>query len=271
MAVELWDPVIDRVTPERFSPRLWLANAWAGWFGPPARKVLVACFMKSGSTWLSGLIGAATGLRPMKLHQPYLQREMNLDDLALLRTRHLSFVGQCHVKATERNRELIQRHGIRPVVLTRRIPDVLVSIHDFITPHIWRVCTGIFPPDYHDRDREAKLTFLIHNHLPWYFHFYVSWREAARELPVLWTRYETIFGPEQEAELRRILAHCGQDLEAGAIQQAVAAMDAKRTRKNVGVAGRGEALSPAHKEMIQALAATWDLTEADRACLGLGP
>ena len=101
-----------------------------------------------------------------------------------------------------------------------------------------RLCLGGIPGHAVWRER---LDYLIHLHLPWYFNFVLSSREAARRIDVCHVTYETLFA-NQESELKRVLAFYEMQASDEEIEAAMVRAAAGETRFNVGVVGRGSQL-----------------------------
>lgn len=233
-------------------------------------NILVACFPKSGSTYLCGLLAEITKFPQLGLVQFYGQNEQDLFEPALKVLRTTDSVTQQHVKATNFNVQLMQKYGLRPVVLVRNIFDVIVSVHD----HIEREChlgpTGYVHDEYRSMSFEEKMWFLIHVHLPFYFNFFASWRQESANLRPQWLSYEQFFA-DQPGWLRKIMEFYGLSVTDPEIERAMAAMPGKFTRLNVGKAGRGASLPLAHREAILRLALAWKIDLADMHLIGLGP
>ena len=157
------------------------------------------------------------------------------------------------MKATHSNLELLIAHHMHPIVQTRNLYDVVASLHDYFG-HRNSLSCGYISDEYLEMPSRERLDYLIYMHLPWYFNFVLSWREAARRIDICHVTYETFFA-NQESELKHILAFCGlqaSDEEIGAAMVRAAAGD---TRFNVGVVGRGiQLLTDEHKQAIGRLA-----------------
>ena len=91
----------------------------ASWLLPRSDRLLVACFPKSGSTYLTKLLHAATGFPLRDLVVAFGDHEQDICERKLRRLRRQAVIQQ-HVKATHHNLALIKQHGIRPIVLVPR-------------------------------------------------------------------------------------------------------------------------------------------------------
>jgi hypothetical protein len=226
-------------------------------WGLPLRRrhehLLIACFPKSGSTYLSKVLREMTGFTKAYVSEPGPQNEQDLCAAKLTRLRHRSVMQQ-HVKATRTNLELLIKLGLRPIVQTRNLYDVVVSLHDHFEPDHRSLPCGFVSENYLRMAWNERIDYLIHVHLPWYFNFVLSWREAAQQIDVCPVTYEQFFA-DQPGELARIAAFYGIRASAEQVAQAMARAARANTRFNVGIAGRGaEMLTPRHKLAIHHLA-----------------
>ncbi|MES1213093.1 MAG: sulfotransferase domain-containing protein [Singulisphaera sp.] len=229
--------------------RPWMASLWQ-W---NRNHILIACFPKSGSTYLSKVLQDLTGYPNWYAAEPGEQNEQDLSERRLVRPRRPAVLQQ-HLKATRSNLELMVFYRMRPIVQTRNLFDTIVSLHD----HFQHMPTGLpcgFVSDQYVRmPWRERVDYLIHLHLPWYFNFALSWREASRRLEICTVSYESLFA-HQEEELSRITSFCGFRFSRAQIVQAMARVQGADTRFNVGTSGRGaELLSYEHKQAIRRLA-----------------
>jgi hypothetical protein len=217
------------------------------------KHILIACFPKSGSTYLSKVLRELTGFAKAYVSEPGAQNEQDLSARRLARVWRRSVLQQ-HVKATRTNLELLVRYGMQPIVQTRNLFDVVASLHDHYERDHRSLPCGYIPESYLRMGWNERVEFLIHVHLPWYFNFVLSWREAARQLEICPVTYEQLFS-NQTSELLRIAAFYGLRVTAGQIAGAMALAARADTRLNVGIAGRGaELLNVEHKQAIRRLA-----------------
>ncbi len=216
----------------------------------PFDDLLIACFPKSGSTYLSKLLQAATGLPEAYLAELGPQREQDLARRKLRRHARRA-VAQQHFKATQDNLALLEQFGIRPIVQTRSLFDVVVSLHDHYDRDAHSLPCGVISAAYAGMKFAERMDYLIAAHLPWYFNFYLSWREAVGRVEMLPLRYEDLVADpagQLTAALRFYRFELGSERVAAALRKAGEA----ETRRNVGVAGRGlKLLDPRHREAIR--------------------
>jgi len=232
-------------------------------------NILLSCFPKSGSSHVADVLSRVTGFPKIGAVQFYGQNEQDLYEPALRVLATTSSVTQQHVKGTNVNVDLMQRYGIRPVILVRNVFDALVSLHDHFERENFDTPVGFVHREYRTMSFEDRLRFLVHLHLPWYLHFVMSWREAAERLQVLWTSYEEVFA-DQEAGVRRILDFYGLDATQEDIRRAISAAG-RGPRFNVGLTGRGQRLMPPDaQQAARQIAGSWSVDDALLQRIGLG-
>jgi hypothetical protein len=233
--------------------------------------VFVACFPKSGSTYLCRLLAHITGMRKKTIQRAGPGSAYWEQDICATKLQKLHFVPSVvhqHVKGTPPNVHLLEEYGILPIVQTRHVADAILSLHDHIERESAAIPVAYIPREYAAMDRGERLDFLINATMPWYLAFYVSWKEASQSSRCLWTSYEELFA-DQVCEVSRIATFCGLSVSMEEIRDAIASMDRIHTRKNVGVSGRGRQLSDKHKRLVNSHASAWKLQQDDLQRLGL--
>ena len=173
------------------------AATHAGAGGPS--RILIACMPKSGSTFLSDLISALPDFKRAKFSaSPSDGRQHELDEASLKAAGRGNFVGQVHVLYNTWTAKMCKDYRLKPVVLVRSLPDVIVSQRD----HIRRE-GGVGPlfradPNLTATDDATVEEMIVRFQASWYVNFYMSWRDAPGTLMI---SYE-----ELTADPRRILA-----------------------------------------------------------------
>ncbi len=225
--------------------------------------VVIACFPKSGSTYLCKVLADLTGMQrttfaQARAHGRYV--EQDLYEPTLKAHRRVPAIVHQHVKGTPPNLHLLDEFGIQPIILVRDIADTLLSLHDHLDREGPAVPTGYVPRHYFDMNLDDRLMYLIRMHLPWYFNFLASWQDAAEDSRHKWISYEQLFANRVTTVLE-VCEHCGIDATAEEVKASLARLDADATatRKNVGKAGRGAALPEPHRQAISELANCWCL------------
>ncbi len=238
----------------------------------PFNDLMIACFPKSGSTYLSKVLQAITGFPEGYLAEFGQQNEQDIVRRKLQRLWRRSVLQQ-HVKGTRTNIEYMTAFGIRPIVHTRSLYDVVVSLYDHYDFDNNSLPCGYVSSDYWQMTFAERIDYLIAVHLPWYFNFYTSWRDAAEQIEILPLTYESLFA-DPLGRLSDILDFYGIASNTVDIEAAITATASANTRLNVGVSGRGlEKLSKRHQQTIlrQADACRLELNETGSLITGLLP
>ena len=215
--------------------------------------LMIACMPKSGSTYLHAILSEITGLRDACVSEFGHANEGDICERRLRRLRRRSLM-QLHVKATETNLKWMIKYRVRPIVQTRSLFDVVVSLHDHFEREKTGLPCGFVGDEFWNRSWNDRLSYLIHIHLPWYFNFIRSWH-AADEIEICPIAYEELFA-DQVGSLTRILDFYRICASRQQIAEAVARTAQRDTRLNVGISGRGNrCLTSEHKQAIHNLAA----------------
>lgn len=220
------------------------------------RHLLIACMPKSGSSFLKEAMCSLTGWQETPMTFGYYQNEQEIYLPDLIAAAEKDTVTQQHCRATEPNIQLLQAFGIRPVVLVRNLYDIVVSLVDFYD--IGANKNTFLKDGWEHLEEKRKYDFVIDHYIPWYVSFHASWIDAAQagRLDCLMVTYERMIA-DKPATLKAICEHqgIGKSLEECAAAVSKAEGDEKTTRKNKGVAGRGEAaLGDRQKQRVRDLA-----------------
>lgn len=225
----------------------------------PTCNIVVACMPKSGSTYLTHLLSQCIGYHDALLNdnvggQQELSRHRIRRNVGI----RPGSVSHIHLRANAHNLKLIKRYGLKPIVLTRNLFDVIPSIADHFRRESVEGVLNYVPDCWAEMDDEALHDFVIYNCLPWYLGFLFSWQDAAKQVDTSWITYEQLFD-DQVQSVKQILGFVGvTPPDDAAIQQAVDGMQGKQTRLNKGVRGRGEQLLlPRQQEAVRQLAKSW--------------
>lgn len=154
--------------------------------------LFIACMPKSGSTFLTNTLSELTGFRKTNLTYAFERNDQNLYLPKLVDCAHLNTVTHQHIRATDSNLMLMQKFALRPVILTRNIFDVVVSIRDHFHNESYKFPTAYCDKKFFELDQKTQFDFIIDLALPWYFNFYVSWYKAAKSnlVETLWLTYD---------------------------------------------------------------------------------
>ena len=104
----------------------------------PELGVLVACSIKSGSTYVSGILARYLGAQ---LADPILEyygyREQNLHEWNLTPSVGPRFVLHLHIKPYSPHLQLIEQRRMKVVFLWRNLGDTILSLDDHILKEHW--------------------------------------------------------------------------------------------------------------------------------------
>lgn len=162
-------------------------------------------------------------------------------------------VAHMHMQALPANVNFLEAFGIRPVVMTRSIPDMLASYRDMLESDPQARKEGLnclIPDDFAMMTAERKADFLVDILGPWYASFFATWFRYAAEAPsqVRILSYRE-FREDPVRTLMRAVAHAGLGRTR---EQCRAALDKTwgirgECRFNRGEEGRGALyFSPDH-------------------------
>lgn len=227
-------------------------------------KVLIACFPKSGSTFLTGLIAALPGFDIAHYVPYYGRREQELEE-GLIESPSDSEheVAQHHVRASDYTLELIDKHDITPIVLVRNVYDCCVSYADHLSKESTVIPTAFFDEEMAEQPFERRLDAVFDLVLPWYFNFYVSWWRAKPSAIVTYEDFILGSATEKHATLTNL--GLPVSLEDVTRAQELASMQASRL--NVGKAGRGKQFERRYGRRVRRLAGYY--SDVDFAPMGI--
>lgn len=191
--------------------------------------VLLACFPKSGSSYLADLIAAQPGFSAASFTPYYGRREQELE-AGLIGTwegRHC--VAQHHVRASEYTLHLIDRFKMTPLVLVRNLGDAMASLADHIAQEGPETPVAYFDERIGALNSDDRLIAVTELAAPWYINFFVSWWKA---LPDAIMRYEDVVLGGNIAPIEERLGMPIVIPDDG---------EGRPRRFNVGIKGRGAA------------------------------
>ena len=152
-------------------------------------SLLIACMPKSASTFLTRLIaGSIPDMRIGHFVPEYGDREQVLSE-ARVRRHRLSgrpVVAQHHVRASSHLLGVCESNSIRILVLTRNLPDAIVSLRDHMNNESVRgFLVSVDAEEWRRMTEAEQYRMLAEYALPWYVEFAAGWIRAIRERPHL--------------------------------------------------------------------------------------
>lgn len=212
--------------------------------------ILIACMPKSGSTYLSTIISNLPKYRRVRLVPAWGAREQELDAYRLRINSIFNYVAQNHVRYSEYTRLLIIRYKLKPVVLVRNIFDIVCSTRDHFKIESITGPAAYVPRDILNLSDEHIEDFIVNMIIPWYFNFYLSWKECSDSITV---NYDELSN-NPEGLIRNIVQFHNLQIDVADQVNAIEKAQKLPTRKNQAVAGRGNSLSDSTKDRIRTYA-----------------
>lgn len=229
-------------------------------------KILLVCFPKSGSTFISRSLAEYFNVPRHILHiSPEVQE---LSDYKLRRTGFRGYIGQSHILPTKNNIDLIKKYNLKTVILERNVLDCLVSLKDMYVERIttqegiWQNAFvsqfGYFDQNFLTISEAKQYDYLIETALAWYLKFYIAWRNRLikETLSTIFINYETFF-QSTDTGFQNLLEelNCYDSAKFNAFEFPDRKQGAQGVRFNVGRIGRGaELLSVAQQERVHEIA-----------------
>lgn len=208
-------------------------------------RVLVACFPKSGSTFLTNVIGGLPGFRIAHFVPDYERREQELCDSAISQWDGIHQVAQQHVRQSRHTDRMIKKWDIKTIVLVRNIYDALVSLTDHVAQESSAFPMAWFNESHAAMPFDQRLAAVIELAAPWYFNFYTSWWCSKPNDIVL---YEDVVA---SGRIAHYLVSWGIASSIEDVVAALATIDPAQSRLNVGRPGRGaELMTCEQKEWV---------------------
>ena len=159
-----------------------------------SNHLFISSFPKSGGTFLFHLFEYLTGYKGIIFIKAFDRTEQDIDENKLTQNKRINTVTYQHMRASNKNLELLNAYELKPVVLTRNIFEVIASLwrHLENEPHNNWWPMAYVDEDYFTLDREKQIYFLIDAFLPWLTHFYLSWQHVAKKQNILWLDYNDL-------------------------------------------------------------------------------
>ena len=215
-------------------------------------SILMACMLKSGSTFLCNALAAATGYPRHPLVYAFFQNAQDLYLPALARAIAIPTITQQHVRATRPNLELIDIFHLKTIVLVRNVFDAIVSLRDHCLREGPEMPAGIVTDQFERLSTTEQYDLLIDVSAPWFFGFYASWFAASQagKCDPVWVTYETFFA-DPESALESLLEFAETPRTRTEVSQALQQARSEGSRLNRGVGGRGQTeLTPEQRDRI---------------------
>jgi len=229
---------------------------------PNAKLVLQVAAPKSGSTWVTRVLGLALADRGWRQSIGYLaakagHREQVFDPRAMMQLGCMSgdvFWANQHCPYSEYVHRFIAEHNVRVLVQVRDLFDSLVSFIDHLDRRAIVPMVYTTPKQWAALSPEDKQHFVSDLVAPWYIRFWAGWERVLGDpaLNIRLVRYEQLL-EDTEAQFAELWSFCtGQDPEPGQVRDMLAKAERRgQTRFNKGVTGRGQELPAAIRERVR--------------------
>jgi len=220
-------------------------------------NIFLAAATRSGSTHIKNcfvLLGWRAATTHICLDEHFNEEHMVDAKIATALFPMGGFVFQQHTRAIGRNVEILREYGVKPVVTYRNVLDSLVSLKDSTgkDPRKGYTFLPLHLPDLDQMSEDDKLWWLAYNMIPWWYSFYVSWRQA--DIDKLFIRYDEFYD-NQTAGLAQILEFTGNPIPEDGKLDLVSLH--KGGKFNVGISGRGWDLPPGIIDLAYSQAKAW--------------
>lgn len=218
--------------------------------------ILLACMPKSGSTYLSAILGNLPKFERIALIPGYSRREQELDTALLLLNNRINYVAQHHVRYSDVTGMWLRDFGIRPVVLIRNIFDIVISLKDHVRKESHEASMAYIRPEMAQWDDARLEEFIVRMVVPWYFNFYMSWMDCPDK--------EVVTYEELTTSPATVLMRISKRFDLGFTEAQIASavqysnQNTGLTRLNKGVSGRGRDLSERARTEICAMASYYE-------------
>lgn len=217
-------------------------------------KILVACMPKSGSTYITTVLSNLPEFRVTSWVPGYGRREQELcfnrlqtDDALLM---DCNLVAQHHVRYSEVTEKYMKEFNLKPVVLVRNMYDVVASLIDHHKSESIVYPMAFVPQDIVKWDENRAAKFVTYMVMPWYFNFFVSWHNCSDKVQVSYE--DVITNPVKVLQI--ICKELSINVSEIDVTDAVERTSTMHTRKNVGIAGRGNKLPEDCRNYIKEMA-----------------
>ncbi len=190
-----------------------------------------------------------------------------------------TLVAHVHMLALPANIHFLEAFDIRPIIMTRCIPDMLASYWDMLDSDAEARKEGLnchIPDNFPQLSKTAKADFMVDILGPWYANYFNGWLSYAESDPerVCVLDYDSLRS-DPAATLKKALDHAGLPHTPEECAEAINEtwLFRKAFRFNKGEGGRGASyFSPEHIERLARLLGHYpDLAPYSAELLGVAP
>ena len=209
-------------------------------YHPPV--IFSAYLPKVASTYLFAVIQELTGFVYRDISWGFNQNEQNIIFNNVINYVHESYVSKLMCKATQANVEIIEIMGFKPLIITRSISDIIISLNDhfenesYLWPHMY------LNKEFLNYSQEKRLDIIIDHFTPWAIDFLNSWIDAKKKLKnLLWINYDDIRN-NLEKTLLLIQDYYQLKFDLSNLDDIQNKVKTKANRFNKGIPNRGKSI-----------------------------
>jgi hypothetical protein len=209
-------------------------------YHPPV--IFCSYLPKVASTYLFAVIQELTGFVYRNISWGYDQNEQNIIFNTAINYVHESYVSKLMCKATQANLEIIEIMAFKPLIITRPITDIIISLNDhfenesYLWPHIY------LNKEFLKYSQTKRLDIIIDHFTPWTIDYLNSWIDAKKRLTnLLWITYDDIT-KDLENTLILIQDYYQIKFNLSKLKSIQEKVRTKKNRFNIGVTDRGKSI-----------------------------
>jgi hypothetical protein len=228
-----------------------------------SNAIFIACMPKSSSTYLAAQLRNYLNYTTGHFTHQYGHLQQDICEARIAYYSTLKCVVQQHCPGSLINAYLLGKYGVKkPIVLLRRLDDVVISLYDHFHNESIIAPPVVIPSSYCQWSHETKVYFIIYNIIPWYMSFYCSWLSLCENdygLAPIYLRYEELhqnFDMSINALIRNL--EIDGHLLGSAFQPDYRSGSTSLLRFNKGKVGRGSKLNSELRFALRSVISTWD-------------
>lgn len=161
-------------------------------FKKEKKHIFITCTPKSGSTYLLQFIASMLSYDIRIFIAAFDRTGQDVFEQKVIDSRKLNTVTHQHTRCSDHNTRILERNGIKPLLLTRNIYDSVISMrnHMYNEPQNSWWPMGYIDHNFYELNISEQYDFIIDHMIPWYINFYVSWKRYKKYDETLWLTYE---------------------------------------------------------------------------------
>ena len=218
------------------------------------KHVFLICAPKSGSTWLTKILENILDWPTIKLLPAYGNREQELDlsDLISSKVQGKVFSPHQHLRYSDYTERILSLLDTHIILQVRDVYDTIMSYRDHMNNENVKVPAAFMNNENWELlNEDEKLSFVVDLVVPWYFNFYCGWitSNLYKKGRVKVVTYNDMKN-DPLFTVSDILKHIGEPTDKSTIEKIIEQIAAKNTRKNIGIAGRGDSIPESLKKRV---------------------